>query len=98
MWDVDPDQLTLYPQLYHHLLQLPGLFVTFYVCVCGICMYMGFPGLASKESTYNAGDPGSIPWSGSSPGEGIGNPLQSSRASLVAQLVKNLPAMQENPD
>ena len=42
------------------------------VCVCVICMYMGFPGSASKESTYNAGDPGSIPWSGSSPGEGIG--------------------------
>ena len=29
-----------------------------------------------KESTYNAGDPGSIPGSGRSPGEGIGYPLQ----------------------
>jgi len=36
-----------------------------------------------------------IPGSGSSPGEGIGYPLQYSWASLVAQSVKNLPAMQE---
>ena len=28
------------------------------------------------ESAYNAGDPGSIPGSGRSPGEGNGNPLQ----------------------
>ena len=39
--------------------------------------------------------PGSIPEPGRSPGEGIGYPLQYSCASLVAQLVKNLPAMQE---
>ena len=38
-----------------------------------------------KESTCNAGDPGSIPGSGRSPGEGIGYPLQYSWASLVAQ-------------
>ena len=36
-----------------------------------------------------------IPESGSSPGEGIGYPLRYSWASLVAQLVKNLPAMWE---
>ena len=48
-----------------------------------------------KESAYNAGDPGSIPWSGRSPGEGIGYPLEYSWASLVAQTVKNLPAMWE---
>ena len=48
-----------------------------------------------KESAYNAGDPGSIPGSGRSAGEEIGYPLQYSWASLVAQLVKNLPAMQE---
>jgi len=29
-----------------------------------------------KASTYNVGDPGSIPGSGRSPGEGNGNPLQ----------------------
>ena len=48
-----------------------------------------------KESTCNAGDPGSIPGSERYPGEGIGYPLQYSWASLVAQLVKNLPAMWE---
>ena len=41
------------------------------------------------------GDLGSIPGSGRSPGEGNGNPLQYSWASLVAQLVKNPPATQE---
>ena len=57
---------------------------------------MGFPGSsAGKESTCCAGDPGLIPGSGSSPGEGIGYPLQYSWASLVAQTVKNPSAMQE---
>ena len=50
-----------------------------------------------KESTCNAGDPVSIPGLGRYSGEGIGYPLQHSWASLVAQLVKNLPAMQETP-
>ena len=50
---------------------------------------------AGKESTCNAGDPGSIPELGRSAGEGIGYPFQYSWASLVALLVKNLPAMQE---
>ena len=59
-------------------------------------MSMGFPGnSAGKESACNAGDPGSIPGSGSSPEEGIGYPLQYFGASLVAQMVKNQPAMQE---
>ena len=48
-----------------------------------------------KESTCNAGDPSSILGSGRSPGEEIGYPLQYSWTSLVAQLVKNLPAKQE---
>ena len=56
----------------------------------------GFPDSpAGKESTYNARDPGSIPGSGRSTGEGRGYPLQYSWSSLVAQVVKNLPAMQE---
>ena len=46
-----------------------------------------------KESSCNAGDPRLIPGSGRSPGERIGYPLQYFGASLVAQLVKNLPAM-----
>ena len=48
-----------------------------------------------KESTCNAADLGSIPWLGRSSREGIGYPLQYSWASLVAQLVKNPPAMWE---
>ena len=57
---------------------------------------MGFPDSSvGKESACNAGDPGSIPGSGRSAGEGIGYPLQYSWASLGAQLVKNLPTMQE---
>ena len=48
-----------------------------------------------KESACNAGDPGAIPGSGRSDGEGIGYPLQYSWASLVAQLVKNPHAMRE---
>ena len=48
-----------------------------------------------KESVCNAGDPGSIPGLGRSAGEGICYPLQYSWASLVAQLVKNLPATWE---
>ena len=44
-----------------------------------ICDYVSFPGSsAGEESTCNAGDPGSIPGSGKSPGEGNGYPLQDS--------------------
>ena len=56
----------------------------------------GFPDISvGKEFACNAGDPCLILGSGRSPGEGIGYPLQYSWASLVAQLVKNPPAMQE---
>ena len=58
------------------------VFLSFLFC-CG-----GFPGGTSgkglpcsskgKESACNAGDQGSIPWSGRSSGEGNGNPLQCS--------------------
>ena len=59
-------------------------------------MAEGFPeSSVGKESTCNAGDPGSIPGSGRSAGEEIGYPLQYSWASFVAQLVKNPPAMWE---
>ena len=46
-------------------------------------------------SACNAGFLGSIPGSGRSAGEGIGYTLQYFGASLVAQLIKNLPAMRE---
>jgi len=51
-------------------------------------------GFIGKEYACNACDPGLIPRSGRSLREGIG-PLEYSLASLVAQLVKNTPAMRE---
>ena len=48
-----------------------------------------------KESACSAEDPSSIPGSGRRTGEGIGYPLHYSQASLVAQLVKNLPTVWE---
>ena len=54
----------------------------------------GFPhSSVGKESTYNF--PDWIPGSGRSPGEGIGYLLQYVWASLLAQMVKNLPVMRE---
>ena len=71
-----------------------GWFVMWHYCENS--KLAGFPDSSGgKESTCNAGDPSSIPGSGRSAGEGIGYPLQYSWASLVAQLVKNLPALQE---
>ena len=56
----------------------------------------GFPDKpVGKESACNARSLGSIPGSGISAGEGIAYPLQYSWASLVAQVVKNLPAVWE---
>ena len=61
-----------------------------FVLLSFIYLSRGFPSSsAGKESTCNAGDPGSLGW------EGIGYPFQYSWASLVAQMVKNLPAMWE---
>ena len=46
---------------------------------CILLVYLGFPGDSEgEESTCNAGDPGSIPGLGRSPGEGKGYPLQHS--------------------
>ena len=60
-----------------------------------ICIYIeSFPEIsADKESAFNARDPVQFLSWGDSPGEGIGSPFQYSWASLVAQLVKNPPAM-----
>ena len=59
-------------------------------------VFLDFPrGSDSKESTCNAGDPGWIPGSERSPGKGIGYHLQCFWTFLVAQTVKNPPAMQE---
>ena len=58
-----------------------------FICICSwvcikyiVCIQEGFPDSSvGKESACDAGDPGSIPGSGRSPGEGNGNPLQYSR-------------------
>ena len=81
------------------------VFFFFFVVFCFVlfCFFshqiswsLSFPGsLTGKETACNAGDPSSIPGSGRCPGEGIGYPLQYSWASLVAQLVKNVPAVWE---
>ena len=69
------------------------------ICLCHLGRRLspsGLPGSSvGKESACNAGDPGSIPGLGKSPGEGIGYPLQYSWASLVAQLVKDSAVVQE---
>ena len=57
---------------------------------------LGFPGSsAGKEFACNTGGSSSIPGSGRYPGEGMGYPTQYSWASLVAQMVKNPPTIQE---
>ena len=59
-----------------------------------ILQFQVFPDSSvGKESACDEGDHGSIPGWGRSAGEGIGYPLQYSWTSLVAQLVKNPPAM-----
>ena len=74
--------------MYSFSYSFPLWFITEY----RLQFYMGFPhSSVGKESAYNAGDSGSIPGLGRSAGEGIGYPLQYSWASLVAQLVKNVP-------
>ena len=55
----------------------------------------GFPGSSAGQESCNAVDHDLIPGLGRYPGEGIGSLLQYSWASLVAQTVKNLPAMYE---
>ena len=58
--------------------------------------FHGFSGSsAGKESTYSAGDSGSIPVSARSPGEGIGYLFQYAWVSLLAQMVMNPPALWE---
>ena len=67
-----------------------------YICIHTHIYIQGVAGSsADKESACNAGNPGLIPGLGRSPGKGIGYPFQYSGASLVAQMVKYLHAMQE---
>ena len=70
--------------------------ITIYLILSRASNSVSFPGSsAGKESTCNAQEPISIPGWGRSPEEGIGYPLYYSWASLVAQTVKNSPALRE---
>ena len=67
-----------------------------YTLLLALSSVMGFPDSSvGKESACNSGDLCLIPGLERSPGEGKGYPFPYSWASLVAQLVKNPPAMQE---
>ena len=77
---------------WRHCFKQEGL-INYFKCYLYIRGFLGSS--AGKEFICNAGDPNSIPRSRRSPGEGIGYPLQYSWASLVAQMVKNPPAMWE---
>ena len=71
---------------------LKSICLSIYLSIC----LLGFSDSSvGKKSACNAGDPSSIPGWGRSPGEGIGYPFQYSWTSFVAQLVKNLPGLQE---
>ena len=69
--------------------------VDFLAYNCSFTLYQVFPGGSdSKESTCNAGDLGSIPGLGRSPGEGDGNPLkysglENSMQSMGSQRVRH---------
>ena len=82
-----------YPILVSFIIYGEGVHITTAILDRQLSWYPGSS--AGKESACNAGDPGLIPGSGSSPGEVIGYPLQYSWASLVAKMVKNLPARRE---
>ena len=59
--------------------------------ICYFCLKGDFPhGLDGEASAYNAGDPGSIPGSGRSPGEGNGKPLQYSCLTSVISVYISL--------
>ena len=84
--------MNFFPQHLLNIILCALLFYVFYV----FDIYFIFPDSSvGKESACNAGDPGLIPGSRRSTGEGIGYPLQCSWASLMAQLVENLPPMPE---
>ena len=72
------------PQAYQELPNFPAVFVFQY-------LFRGFPGIsAGNESAGDAGDPGSMPGLGRSPGAGIGYPLQYFWVSPMAQKVKKI--------
>ena len=84
-----------YSSYFEHFKESPHIFNDKHLIISFVII-RDFPNSSvGKESACNAGDPCLIPGSGRSAGEPIGYPLQYSWASLVAHLVKNLPAMQD---
>ena len=71
---------------------LLSLHLVFYVSFSCVHYHHSFSSVG-KESACNAGDLSLIPGWGRAAGEGISYPPQYSWASLVVQLLKNLPAM-----
>ena len=71
------------------------VWIDFYNFPCINALLLTFEQFDGIESTCSAGDPGLIPGSGRSPGEGIGYPVQYFWTSLAAQMEKNLPALWE---
>ena len=81
--------------IYNYIYIYISIYIKIYIYIIYIYIW-DFPGSsASKESACNAEDSGLIPGLGRSPEEGVGYPLQYSWAALVAQTIKNLPAMRE---
>ena len=89
-WDIKMIHAIHLPQAHQELPNFPVVFIFQY-------LFRGFLGIsAGNESAGDAGDPGSSPGLGRSPGAGIGYPLQYFWVSLMAQKVKkNLPAVWE---
>ena len=86
--------------MFHTLIWVCTYVKIYQTCTFGVFALLhilwGFSGSsAGKESVCNVEDPNLIPGLGRPPGKWIGYPLQCSWASLVAQMVKNSPAMQE---
>ena len=79
-----------------HFLHILTTLVILFFFLNIVAILKDLPGnSAGKESACNAGDPSSIPGSARSPGEGVDYPIQNSWASLVAQMVENMPAVWE---
>ena len=91
------DNLAFTYYLYIDISRSVGGSPSWFIMLIGTLFYLGgFPGSSvGKESACHGGDAGLTPGSRRSPGEGLGYPLQYSWLSLVAQRVKNLPAMWE---
>ena len=86
-------QLISYPSLTSLLNSILSIFSNYVLNISGFPDSSGR--LVGKESACNVGDTSLIPELERSIGEGVGYPLQHSQASLVAQMVKNLPEIWE---